>query len=99
LLPKETADIGLSIIKNRQQLEEAEVAIGKERPKLEAEEMQLPIERITPPLLQGASVGGKTTCALCEYILHYIQDSMTNPATEVIYFKILSFRNVVYKLI
>jgi saposin len=89
LLPEELANVGLSIMKNRQQLREAEVAIGKVRPKSEVEEMQLPIERLTPPLLQGASVSGKTTCALCEYLLHYIQDSVSNPATEVTYFKIL----------
>ncbi|XP_067214936.1 prosaposin [Linepithema humile] len=84
LLPEEAAKIGLNMVKSRQQLREAEVAIGKERPKSEAEEMQLPIERMMPSaLLQGGGgVNGKVTCALCEYVLHYIQDSATNPATE-----------------
>lgn len=88
LLPEKPAQIGLSMLKNKQ-LRETEVTIGKERSKSEAEEMQLPIERLMPPLLQGANVNGKTTCALCEYVLHYIQDSVTNPQTEVIHFKIL----------
>lgn len=86
LLPETPATIGLSMLK---QLRETEVTIGKERPKSEAEEMQLPIERLMPsPLLQGTllkvkgDVNGKTTCALCEYVLHYIQDSVTNPAME-----------------
>lgn len=92
LLPEEPANIGLSMLKNRQQPRETEVAIGKERPKSEAEEMQLPIERMMPfPLLQDTNINGKTSCALCEYVLHYIQDSVTNPATEVIYFKMLIY--------
>lgn len=53
--------------------------------KSEVESMQLPIERLSPfPISEGPlGVTGKTTCALCEYVLHYIQDSMTNPTTEV----------------
>lgn len=54
--------------------------------KPEAEEMQLPIERMEPstalmfPVLGG---GNKQTCALCEYFLHYLQQTITNPTTEV----------------
>lgn len=69
---------------NKQDQKEIEVTIGKDHQKSEAEEMQLPIERLAPfPLLQVESVNGKEACALCEYLLHYIQDIVTNPATEV----------------
>lgn len=48
--------------------------------------MQLPIERLVPfPMLEGSlGTQGKETCALCEYILHFIQEAITNPTTEVI---------------
>lgn len=65
-----------------------EVTIGKEHPKSEAEEMQLPLERFMPyPLLQSESINGTQACTLCEYLLHYIQDAITNPITEVINIK------------
>lgn len=71
---------------------EIEVAIGKEHPKSEAEEMQLPLERLMPfPLLQTEGVNGVKTCELCEYILHYVQDAITNPITEVMN---INFMNV-----
>lgn len=67
-----------------QQPKEVEVTIGKEHPKSEAEEMQLPLERFMPyPLLQSESVDGTGACTLCEYLLHYIQDAISNPVTEV----------------
>ena len=54
--------------------------------KTEVEAMQLPIERLSPfPMSQGSlDTKGTETCALCEYILHFIQETITNPNTEVI---------------
>lgn len=84
LVSEESARLGLNIMNNKQHEKEVEVTIGQERPKSEAEEMQLPLERLVPfPLLHDASVEGKQTCALCEYILHYIQNTISNPVTEV----------------
>ncbi|XP_020280351.1 prosaposin [Pseudomyrmex gracilis] len=80
LLPEESAKIGLSILNSKQKKDV--VAIGK---KSEAEEMQLPIERMMPSLLLSpdyGSIENKQTCALCEYILHYIQDTISSPTTE-----------------
>lgn len=77
---------------DKQDQKEIEVTIGKDHLKSEAEEMQLPIERLSPfPLLQPESVNGKEACALCEYLLHYIQDTVTDPANEVINIQILIF--------
>ncbi|XP_014467391.1 PREDICTED: prosaposin isoform X2 [Dinoponera quadriceps] len=81
LVSEESARIGLNIMNNNQH--EREVAIGHERPKSEAEEMQLPLERLMPfPLLQPESIEGKEACALCEYLLHYIQDTISSPTNE-----------------
>lgn len=54
--------------------------------KSEVEAMQLPIERLMPfPISQGGlGVEGKESCAFCEYVLHYIQEAITDPVTEVI---------------
>ena len=54
--------------------------------KSEVEAMQLPIERTVPfPVSEGLlDTKGTETCALCEYILHFIQEAITNPTTEVI---------------
>ncbi|XP_011161385.1 prosaposin isoform X1 [Solenopsis invicta] len=84
LVPVEVAKIGMDIMRRGEsRKEEIEVAIGKEHPKSEAEEMQLPLERMMPfPLLQSESAGGTQACTLCEYLLHYIQDTITNPTNE-----------------
>jgi len=83
---------------NTEEKKEVEVAIGKEHPKSEVEEiellkpaaMQLPIERLIPyPLLQAQSVNGKEACVLCEYVLHYIQNVVTDPTNEVIDYDML----------
>lgn len=93
LVPEETAKLSLNIMNNKHQ---KEVAI-QEHSKSEAEEMQLPIQRIMPyPLLQAESVSGQGSCALCEYLLHYIQDVLTNPTTEVIKFEIFKFLKFFY---
>lgn len=52
--------------------------------KSEVEAMQLPIERTVPfPVSEDLlDTKGTETCALCEYILHFIQEAITNPTTE-----------------
>lgn len=83
LIPEKLVKVKDSIMNDKQNQKEIEVTIGKDHLKSEAEEMQLPIERLSPfPLLQPESVNGKEACALCEYLLHYIQDTVTDPANE-----------------
>ncbi|XP_070151642.1 prosaposin [Polyergus mexicanus] len=84
LVPEKLAKIGMNMMNNnKHDKKEIEVTIGKDHQKSAAKEMQLPIERLTPfPLLQAESVNGKEACALCEYLLHYVQDTVTNPANE-----------------
>ncbi|XP_012259045.2 prosaposin [Athalia rosae] len=85
LLPIKPAKIGEEImIKKRTNLGENGHGIRQEHKKSEAEEMQLPLERMQVSELMFPAVGGgnKATCALCEYILHYLQQVITNPATE-----------------
>ncbi|EGI61549.1 PREDICTED: proactivator polypeptide-like [Acromyrmex echinatior] len=83
LVPIEVANVGMKVMEKIQPRKGIEVTIGKEYPKSEAEEMQLPLERLMPlPLVQSESVNGKKACTFCEYLLHYIQDAITNPVTE-----------------
>ncbi|KYN05638.1 PREDICTED: prosaposin [Cyphomyrmex costatus] len=84
LVPVEVANIGLKVMEKIQPRKGVvEVTIGKEYPKSEAEEMQLPFERLMPfPLVQSESVNGMKACVFCEYLLHYIQEAITNPITE-----------------
>lgn len=45
-----------------------------------AEEAQLPIERLMPP---HSELFNSETCVFCEYLLHYLQEYITKPTTEV----------------
>lgn len=45
------------------------------------EQAQLPIERLMPPHTQ--ELYNSQTCVFCEYFLHYVQQFMTRPSTEV----------------
>lgn len=45
------------------------------------EEQQLPIERVMPPEL--TVLYNKEVCEFCEYFLHFVQQEITNPKTEV----------------
>lgn len=60
----------------------------------EAEQMQLPIQRIHTPFSSLAfpqmDVKGRTTCAFCEYLLHYLQQAITTPSTEVSFLEIIN---------
>jgi hypothetical protein len=44
------------------------------------EQAQLPIDRLMPPHSQ---LYNSETCVFCEYFLHYLQQAITDPATEV----------------
>lgn len=55
--------------------------LNKNVPTLQAPElMQLPIERLNP-ISDG--IYNKEACVFCEYLLHYAQQAITNPSTEV----------------
>lgn len=86
LLPEKSYNIGSEIVTRRKNLGENGAGIKPESKKTEAEEMQLPIERLLgPSLLVGApqmDQKGKKECAFCEYLLHYLQEVFTYPATE-----------------
>lgn len=48
------------------------------------QQAQLPIERLIPPHVQ--IMYDTQLCTFCEYFLHYVQQAITNPSTEVIDF-------------
>lgn len=82
LVPKNVAEIGLHVLKDSKKKLENEK--HDDLTKTEVEAMQLPIERMLPfPISEGSlDVKGTGECALCEYVLHYIQQSITDPVTE-----------------
>lgn len=82
LVPKSAAAIGTRIFQNANKAMEADNS--EHLSKSEVEAMQLPIERTVPfPVSEGLlDTKGTETCALCEYILHFIQEAITNPTTE-----------------
>lgn len=88
LVPKNVAEIGLHVLKDSKKKLENEK--HDDLTKTEVEAMQLPIERMLPfPISEGSlDVKGTGECALCEYVLHYIQQSITDPVTEVRIMKI-----------
>ncbi|CAK9795646.1 PSAP [Anthophora quadrimaculata] len=82
LLPENAAQKGMQIFQGAKK--DLENNNDEQLSKSEVEAMQLPIERLVPfPMSEGLlDVKGKETCALCENVLHYIQNVITNPATE-----------------
>lgn len=81
LLPRNVEEIGVRIFQNSNKQMESD--ISEPLSKSEVEGMQLGIERMFPfPLSEGPVVGGQGSCAICEYIMHYVQDTLTNPVTE-----------------
>ncbi|CAK9829953.1 PSAP [Anthophora retusa] len=82
LLPKNAAEKGMQIFQGANK--DLENNNDEQLSKSEVEAMQLPIERLVPfPMSEGLlDVKGKETCALCENVLHYIQNVITNPTTE-----------------
>ncbi|XP_043511576.1 prosaposin [Frieseomelitta varia] len=82
LVPKNVAEVGMRIFQGANKNIEPD---NNEQPsKTEIEAMQLPIERLVPfPMSEGSlDIKGTEKCALCEYILHFIQETITNPDTE-----------------
>lgn len=85
LIPEAPTKIGMEIMNEaKEKLIKNEAKVTHER--TEAEEMQLPIERMHLPIFESVpfptGLAGSQSCALCEYLLHYIQQAITNPITE-----------------
>lgn len=84
LLPYETEEKALEITPASHPKQK--VNMGLENSPIEIletpEQAQLPIERLSPPHVQVEY--NTELCAFCEYFLHYVQQAITNPTTEVI---------------
>ncbi|KAI4487508.1 hypothetical protein M0804_005657 [Polistes exclamans] len=82
LLSAKATEIGVRILNNKMEQE-----VEKKHHNTEIEEMQLPFERYgvsfgSSIASQQTDIGSKEGCALCEYILHYIQNAITDPSNE-----------------
>lgn len=77
LLPARQVELGMRLLK-KEKKNSASPEIG------EAETMQLPLERMMPFPIKTEldNVDSKESCALCEYVLHFIQQEITKPETE-----------------
>ncbi|XP_043267105.1 prosaposin [Venturia canescens] len=86
LLPEKSLKIATEIALERKNVGEHGAGTRQEAKKTEADEMQLPIERIMgPSVIMGApqmDLQGKKECAFCEYFLHYMQQVFSYPVTE-----------------
>lgn len=87
LLPIESVDKATELMAENQENKLHRVNLEKAGSNVQIlqkpEMMQLPIERIFPSF--GApEVYNQQTCVFCEYLLHYLQEAITEPATEVI---------------
>ncbi|XP_016932936.4 prosaposin [Drosophila suzukii] len=59
--------------------------LGASEPKFSQQEimdMQLPIDHLMGAANPGALVEGGELCTLCEYLLHFIQETLATPATD-----------------
>lgn len=83
LLPQNVEQIGLRIFQNsNKDVKPKKEEKSKPLSELEIEGMQLDIDRMFPfPLSEGPVKNGKY-CTICEYVVHNIQTSLTNPVTE-----------------
>lgn len=85
LLPVESAQKALEITPPSQEAKIGRINMAMEGSAVKIlqtpEEAQLPIERIMPPHVQ--IMYDTQLCTFCEYFLHYVQQAITNPATEV----------------
>ncbi|XP_022910966.2 prosaposin [Onthophagus taurus] len=52
--------------------------VNLEKPEM----MQLPIERVFPPFGAPNEVYNQQACVFCEYLLHYLQEAITEPSSE-----------------
>ncbi|XP_043251001.1 uncharacterized protein LOC122396524 isoform X5 [Colletes gigas] len=82
LVPNNVAEIGIRIFQDSEKKLKSEK--HEELTKTEVEAMQLPIERMLPFPMSMAQqdVKGKESCVLCEYVLHSMQEFITNPVNE-----------------
>lgn len=82
LIPVDAGEIGVRIFSNSK----TNAKSNDKHYNTEAEEMQLPLKKYHVSFngLQTSPAGaeGTKTCALCEYILHFVQEAITNPITE-----------------
>lgn len=74
LLSSESASKAVEIMGSSKNDKDAVVILKK------PEDMQLPIERLTPGF---GAVYNRQACVFCEYFLHYVQQAITNPAAVV----------------
>jgi saposin len=83
LLPVQTAQIALEITPAPTQKPLIRINMGKDSSSVKImespEQAQLPIDRLMPPHSQ---LYNSETCVFCEYFLHYLQQAITDPATE-----------------
>ncbi|KAH8306358.1 hypothetical protein KR018_009013 [Drosophila ironensis] len=59
--------------------------LGASEPKFSQQEilnMQLPIDHLMGAANPGALVEGGELCTICEYLLHFIQETLATPATD-----------------
>lgn len=103
LLPTDSESVAIKISQERKtkkmnNLGENGAGIRK-YPKSEADEMQLPAERLGSSLtllgMPNMDVSGQKSCAMCEFVLHELQKEMTQSSTEVRYFKIIKFKHLI----
>lgn len=91
LLPEAPKQIAVRIMNEKKDLDQS--ASKNIHPHSEAEEMQLPIERIQGPFSSLAfpqmDVKGQKTCTFCETLMHYLQQIISTPSTEVEVKKVL----------
>jgi hypothetical protein len=50
---------------------------------MDVENAQLPVDRMLP--LTVVYVNNKEECVFCQYFLHYVQQAVTDPKTEVLH--------------
>lgn len=76
--------------------------LGSNEPKYTAEEihsMQLPVSRLFVPNIEIDSTHPEL-CTFCEYFLHFVQETISSPANEVIFFVVVMQRkNSLYNFI
>ena len=77
LVPNDAAEIGMRIFQDAKN--DLKNNKEEELSESEVEAMQLPIERMLPFPLSDGPVEGNESCAACEYVLHFIQNAITNP--------------------
>ncbi|KAG8037667.1 hypothetical protein G9C98_005878 [Cotesia typhae] len=87
LLPIESASVAIEIAKERKTKKAHNLGEnGAGIKKTEADEMQLPTDLLSTSLhilgMPNMDVNGQKTCALCEFVLHELQQEITETSTE-----------------